>query len=195
MGRQMMIEINGEPICGIPERPKETEIITAIGMGKLAIEVHKWLSQDSEPNETVEEIQEDLMEIYDSFSDGFALAKKLDDKGWEVNTDLVNILDNAQSYIYTALNNAVQAWVEQYDIKPPFPIGHKVKITNNRKRITNKAEFIAQEVSGEITKIWEKEAKYTIYCESLGHVRVGEGTHGIVKNYEEVREFNEGISK
>ena len=74
----------------------------------------------------------------------------------------------------------IKEWVIEQQIKSPFNIGDKILIDVYKK-----------EVEGEIVKDYAEKAQTCVFCESLGHVK-GEGkvgSHGIVKNYEDVKKI------
>lgn len=105
----------------------------------------------------------------------FRMARNLDNDGWDVNDDLTDVLSDAQAYGHMAHNAVVAEWVAKYDIRPPLPIGARVRCKVQR------VEHV-----GEVTAIDAKRATYTVLVEALGHVRDGNGTHGVVLPYEAV---------
>jgi hypothetical protein len=107
---------------------------------------------------------------------GYHLAKFLDDLGIEPDVQLVEILDGTWAIADSFLNKAIKEWVYQYNILPGNNIGDMVSIEIGRNNI----------VTGEITNINADLAKYTVCCESQGHVKTGIGTHGSIVNFEDV---------
>lgn len=59
-------------------------------------------------------------------------------------------------------------------------IGDKVKFKDHHNKI----------VEGEIVKIDDKQAKYHVFSEELGHARKGVGTHACVFIFEDVEKLN-----
>lgn len=60
--------------------------------------------------------------------DGYELAKALDDFcGWDICAEDVENLDNITSVVREAEEEARKAWVAQWNIKPPLPVGTKIK--------------------------------------------------------------------
>jgi len=169
---QLNIIIDGKPI-NQKERPKEDEKIISIAIKKMLPDIKKWSKEDDDE----EDILKSLISNYSSFEDGYTFAKKLDENdSWESDTELVNILDDASNYVREVLIEEEKKWVIENEITPPYQIGDKVSF-NYRKK----------DVIGEIVKIWHDTAKFTIYCESLGHVKSGCGTNGTIINYENVK--------
>ena len=130
-----------------------------------------------ELNDYVEEngfSEEEIFDVLDYGGDGYELMKKLErDTYCTGDTEMVNILDQADSIIYKIHSKYEKEWAK--DIKPEYAVGNIVVFNRNRK-----------EEYGEIVGIYEKEAKYKIFCEHLGHVREGNGTNGLILEYEGV---------
>jgi hypothetical protein len=61
--------------------------------------------------------------------DGYELAKRLDDHcGWDVDTMMVEALDNWSSNARIELEKAQKAWAAETNPQPPLPIGARVKL-------------------------------------------------------------------
>lgn len=71
----------------------------------------------------------DLYSVYTPNADGYELAKALDDNyAWNIDTDLVNILDDSTAVVTTKILDAAQAeWVKTHEITEPFPPGTRVR--------------------------------------------------------------------
>jgi hypothetical protein len=113
--------------------------------------------------------------------DGYELAKEMEDRFYyEPDSDLVEIMDNAHCAVLDAHDRIVEKWIVENSIKPRFAIGARVSFKRNQgdKLLYN----------GEIVHINEKQGKYTVFCEDLGHVRSGCGTHGVVLPFEAVEQ-------
>ncbi len=106
-------------------------------------------------------------------TDGFKLARDLD--AWCPDAALVEILDGAAFALFDALNEETKAWVAANGIAASLPVGAKVSFVDSGKTQT-----------GEVTRVHSDVAKYTVFCEALGHVRSGTGTHGFVLAVEDV---------
>jgi hypothetical protein len=108
--------------------------------------------------------------------DGYNLAKTLEDAfHWSCNTELVSILDNADLYRSQHHSACVREWVERNKIAPKLCVGDLCKYLDGKtKRV------------GEIVKVDAKHALYLVRFDSLGHVKSGEGTHGLLLPSEKV---------
>ncbi|QMI49920.1 hypothetical protein [Burkholderia sp. MBR-1] len=103
----------------------------------------------------------------------FDLARALADRGWEVDDELLRILGDADFEILEARDAYVRRWVAAREVVPQRDVGDVVRFDYQRSP-----------VDGEIRRIDRQHGTYTIFCESLGHVREGDGTHGIVVPFE-----------
>jgi len=68
-----------------------------------------------------------LADTYSGFMDGFALAKKLDDLGWDIRTQDVEVLDYMHSAIEHEHEKVCKQWFEDNNIKPPLKVGTNIK--------------------------------------------------------------------
>lgn len=117
--------------------------------------------------------------------DGYKLARTLDrDYLWEINEDLVEALAEADGFLDESLRASVRDWVRAYQVQPQFSVGDAVEFERFRKG----------RVLGEIVEINRELATYTIFCESLGHVRTGPGMLGSVLPYEQVKAREQAVS-
>lgn len=164
-----------------PRPNSHDEYLINLAMRNLAIDVMKWddykFSENEEDDEDeIDKVAGHLTKSYDD--DGYTFAKNLDhNECYSVDTALVEILENASHTVYEIVNKANEDWVTAYQIKPTRAIGDTVKFYNNRKKDI---------VEGVISKIDAKVAKYHVFCESLGHVKKGCGTHATIVNYEDI---------
>lgn len=167
----MQEQLPGMPVPGRPARGEEDYRVAAeVVLGRL--------ENDGE--------LEDLLDVIrrNPWGSGYELAKALDDHHmWEIDHLVLEELELVGHEIDAAYWVRVAAWVEAYGIKPDRAVGDRVTLEtwHERKRVT---------VEGEIVAIKEAEGRYTVCCESLGHVppSAGVGVHGVVKNYEDVRD-------
>jgi hypothetical protein len=114
-------------------------------------------------------------------SDGYEIARRLDDMGWDVDSMLVEALNGDP--IDSALRTHVGQWVKFAGITPHFTVGDKVSITFKW--------FDPGTYDGEIARIDEWQATYTVRVPALGHVADGQmGTQGRVLTFEEVESQN-----
>lgn len=72
----------------------------------------------------------------------------------------------------------VESWVVRNGLKPEFKVGDRVKVPHRAK---------SEPVVGDVYEIDAKRAQYRVYVESLGHVREGNGTHGLIIGFEDAK--------
>jgi hypothetical protein len=77
------------------------------------------------------EIEEALVDVinYENMNDGFQLAMALKDYGWDVDRELMDILDGLD--IYSVHDRRVRAWATANNITAKYKIGDRVKITDH----------------------------------------------------------------
>lgn len=155
-------------------RPKINSKEVAVSAARLLLpKVMSWLKVD-EGKYKDEDIINDLACAMRYHSDGFEIAERLKgDFYWEPDAMLVDILDCHHKH--ECYKDLVREWVKENDIKPQLMIGQSVEY---------KDPFKIQ--NGVITKIHYDTAEYEIFSESLGHVKEGCGTYGVIIPYESV---------
>lgn len=161
------------------KRPDFNSINFGEAYKEMAEEILEWMNDD---NVELEDIISDLKECFSpqgiKMSDGYELAKELDrDCGYDVNTELVNILDGFSHKLYMECQKFEKKWVIDCNITPKHSIGDKVHISRKGKIY-----------EGEISAINNEVAEYTICVPELGHVREGVGTHGAIEHFENIEE-------
>lgn len=112
-------------------------------------------------------IVETLMKVI-HLGDGFDIAKELDDKGWDADAELVELMD--RGFVSEAERELIKQWVQCVGVKPKHAIGETV--TMLRGFSGNKR--------GVIVEIREDEAVYGI------HTSDQKETHRWVIAYEDV---------
>ncbi len=111
--------------------------------------------------------------------DGYQLARRLEKHhDWECTFNTAEELDCASGELRSQVRSATATWVERNSIKPKKAVGDAVEVT--QKGVA---------YSGEIVKIDEAHAEYTVTIPALGHVKEGPGTHGWIIKYEELHEL------
>ncbi len=90
--------------------------------------------------------------------------------------ELVKIMSQAAKKRVEVYHRLVKSWVKDNLVLPTRKLGEKVKFT-----------WQGKPESGIISKIEPETAQYLVFCEHLGHVRVGVGVQGIYVNYEDVK--------
>ncbi|MBD8088725.1 hypothetical protein IFT48_01950 [Pseudomonas fluorescens] len=123
-----------------------------------------------------EESSDSMVKIGSALSerDTFSRARELADEGFDISDDVMQILlDN--DFCGDAQAELVAQWVTGSNVKPRRKEGDQVSISHK-----------GEKVKGEITQIQSKSATYVVFVPSLGHVKTGIGTHGLIIPFEEV---------
>lgn len=107
--------------------------------------------------------------------DGYAICRNLENDGWDCDSQMVEIMDNASGYKYRHHKEQVREWVKQSN-PALLPVG--TAVTFERR---------GQSHQGVISKVNGDLAEYTVYVEAMGHVREGIGTHGCVLRSEDCK--------
>lgn len=148
-------------------RPKlyDDEVIS-LAVTKLLPEVMRWMNNESPEDE----VRADLESEMDFVSDGYEFARNLErNKHWVCDSALVEVLDGL--YNYDALDELERRWIATYRVFPCFQVGAHITYKNH---------------PAEIVRIDGVRGKYSIFCEALGHVRKGTGTHAAVVDWEKI---------
>lgn len=153
-------------------RPKITDpAVEALAVAQLNAAFRK----DYPEMEDAEDDFRGLLQFH-RHGDGYELAKALDAQGWDVDFDLCEWLEHKFSVIVdNALREHVKAWAKSQSF--PYAIGDAVQFTRAGKP-----------GHGEIVEVHLTDAKATIYCPHLGHVREGVGTHGFIVPWENIHQ-------
>ncbi len=118
-----------------------------------------------EPNE-VSDLAKDIARAYRHHMDGYQIAKRMEDFGWDVDAMFVEDMDNMGANVSTCHDEEQRLWTEQYNPQPPYPIGAKT-------------------TKGKITGIYEHgAAKYTI--KEPGQDDEKTGYRRLIVNFEDV---------
>ncbi|BDU76251.1 hypothetical protein [Mesoterricola sediminis] len=164
---------------GKPRPDRDNEDIKRLVVEECMEDVLEWFNEEKDEEEQ-EEIREQLLDVLDDFSDGYEMAKTLEDRHfWDANSSLVELLDGVSSH--EVHGKAVLAWIRDNDVKPKLAVGAQVKV--------KKWSHDKDTLDGEIIKISE-DGRYTVFIPSQGHVRSGCGTHGQIFDWEEVEALN-----
>jgi hypothetical protein len=146
---------------------------------KMANLIVEWLDEKFEPEEfecLVEELQENFTASDLFSSDGYELARDLEkDMGFDSDSQLVDDMNSISYFCHSCLRVNVEKWVKDCEITPKYSIGDEVSVW------VKNVNYI-----GEISKIYERTAEYSIFIEELGHVREGVGTTSTIKKFEEI---------
>jgi hypothetical protein len=125
------------------------------------------------------DIRSDLLQVYRyNVPDAYQAARELDNAGWACDAALVEHLQDFDHYEWSAELTAVKAWVAASMLESIRPeIGAKVTL---EVRVLG----VRQPHLGEVVRIDEESAQATVCFESLGHVKKGLGTRGMVVDWE-----------
>lgn len=115
-----------------PTRPTEEMKLTAAR--KVVAEMRKY--GHIEENE-VEASVSDIAKHGREYSDGYALAKTLDGRGWDCNLEMAEELDNYGRYLRNEIEAAEKQWAADNNIQPPDLIGKPVKLKSGETGIVD----------------------------------------------------------
>ena len=144
---------------------------------KLAITVADILQKAKLKYFDHEQCMEDSKEILDYHwsDDGYKIAKELDEKGYEMNSSLVEELDCVSNEGDKLLKEKVREWVKQNDIKLDLSVGTKVKLDVWTKNNTD----------GEIVNLRPETAQYIVWTPEC--LTPKENGGGWVINFEKIK--------
>jgi hypothetical protein len=109
-----------------PPRPIVTDEMREQAAHKMLERLEKWEYFEHWASPTP---LADLIKIASTSSNGYELAKELDDECWNVDSTLVEELDDFSSIIDGFHTEAIKQWVISNNIKPPLTAGTKVRFT------------------------------------------------------------------
>lgn len=139
----------------------------------LKAELENWTGEPMS-NSNMEKLAEMLGHSHSW--DAYGLAKEMEHVGYSSDETLVGILEGVSGHAFEAQRTLAKEWVRTLNLKPAFHLGQTVRFQRHKRFYL-----------GEITNINLKEASYTIFVESEGHVREGTGCHGWILNFEDAR--------
>jgi hypothetical protein len=118
---------------------------------EIAKEVEKW--ERAQGVRDPDDCRDDLRSVLDhSTIDGYEAARELESRhGWSPDAQLVEILDGWHFHCYRAQQVALKRWVADYDIKPQYELGTRVRGKHGRDMIT-----------GVIAKIYDETGVYVV---------------------------------
>ena len=138
------------PDCALKRPTDYEDYVVRDAAEKLAQQCQQWDMQTS-----AEEWIEDLVKARYEWTDGYALAKELDDRCHvSPDSELVDILDRAPSYLSDAHRKAVKRWVRIVGFTPGYAIGETVGTRHG---------------NGKITKIYVETAQYVVDTKGVGN--------------------------
>lgn len=127
MSEQIIMDIKFDP-RNTPRPPIGHPVFVRKGVESILPDVKAWLV---ECNDSDEILISDLTDAYNASyaADGYSLARYLEDHYWCANRELVDILDELDTYVGYHRSDAVRIWVKTADLKYP-EIGSRVKSGN-----------------------------------------------------------------
>jgi hypothetical protein len=102
--------------------------------------------------------------------DAWKICRSLEDDGWDVDEDLMDIMRGAWIVVADALNAALEAWVIDAQVTLALPVGTDVEVDVPRHG----------RLCGTVVSLDPTRGTYTVRFPSLGHVESGPGTRGRV---------------
>jgi len=161
----------------LPPRPScFDKKVTNVVVDRIFPEIMDWMREFkySPSHSEIDSIKEELFLVIQHNNDSYEIVKNLEDKGWDADRRLLDVLDSVPHYRHEAHKKIVhQDWVLKHGVVPKFSVGDMVSFA-----------FKGKQETGEITRVHPEEAQYTIYCTQHGHVRQGSGTHGHIIDFE-----------
>lgn len=135
-------------------RPKLDDVLDK-AVEKLGEEVLDWLAQSDCPTDELDDdVKDVLADAIRSGDDGYNTAKELESRcGFDPDTSLVTILDDASSIGRQMVDAATRQWLATTDVRPKLTVGTTVTITKAFKR---------DETSGVIDEIDMKSGQYYV---------------------------------
>jgi hypothetical protein len=162
--------------------PDEREpIVRSAAARSLAPAIAAWINDMSYKQGTpiYEELVAEIAQVADA-TDGYAAARKLENnKGWCPDSELVELLDGLPYAVSRACDRLTALWVSTFGVTVPFVLDDTVTLV--------RSGWGDDEVTGTVVGIDPKYANVTVCCPSLGHVKEGQGTHGIIVAVEKCR--------
>ena len=137
----------------------------------LMPDIFKLVGEDAkEDQQYVDDMKEDLLRAIDLEDDEYRICRNLERSTWEVDSALYDIMSKVAYLRIKHHYTEEKEWVKQHSINLEYSVGQRVTFKKPN----------GTQVEGEVIKLHEDRASYTVYCESEGHVRSGVGTHGLV---------------
>lgn len=127
--------------------------------------------------EMISDVRADLIESIELTDDAYEICRSLESRTWTVDARLVDLMSEVAAKRYAIHRKTVKDWVRSNNVTPRHRIGDQVTFSRAK----------GETETGTIVVIEHETAQYLVFCEHLGHVRVGTGCHGTYVNYEQVQ--------
>jgi len=136
------------------KRPTWNDEMLDILSESIGNDLYQWCNGNTD----LEDCIRDCKEVFQwETSNGFEMAKDLEDKGYSPDAELVEIMDYVYAEQSNILEDAVKKWVKENDIEPPIKGQAKVMVRYGRK-----------EVEGIIAGVYSDRALYKVCIPSEG---------------------------
>lgn len=152
--------------------------VVAAAVKDILGDVIQWTKDNGDDEAEQSSIESQLIDAAEYEHDGFGIAYRLkNDHGWECDSGLVEILEGFSWNLIEARDRHIAQWVKRNSVAVDYAVGDRVKFKYPDQK---------KHTEGEVTKIDVAHAVVHVFCESLGHVRDGVGTHARLVNAEMV---------
>lgn len=136
-----------------------------------------WMVSNGDDTEDVrrdaDAIKQQLVDALVNSDSGYDVCRTLDRHGWSPDDELVELMGDVLQACHGRLRVAEEAWVTTYSIRPALGVGDRVTVPKHPG-----STLSGPRVDGEIIDIDRARGTYTVFCESLGHVRKGARASG-----------------
>lgn len=109
---------------------------------------------------------QDLVDAVNFNCDGYAIARELDYDGWDPDSDLVEILDQAEHFRYGVLKDLSILWVKENNLQGPA-IGSRVNWPKGPKGATEGGEVVENHEDGKSSVKFCQARTYYVPWEDL----------------------------
>lgn len=133
-------------------------------------------TDDEVGGDELDNIRKELRDAIQFDDDAYKICRNLERGCWEVDDELHDLVGMVAFKRHDVHRKFVKEWVRSQGISAKHKAGDVVTFKTN----------MGKEERGEVTRVEPEIAQYIIFCEHLGHVRKGVGSHGFYINYEDV---------
>lgn len=173
----------GEVALAKPSRPRLNE--EAVLRAAVDAEMDRILAWGENDYDTKDEQRErvlrDFAAAMEFEDDAYRVCRDLETKGYDADSELVELVGEILSDRFRHLDNAERAWVSETSPEVKFKVGDRVSW--HRRRGYKSGTY-----TGEIVEVDATRARYHVFCAELGHVRPGSpkgGTLAAIVNAED----------
>lgn len=93
------------------------------------LQAHPDIEPERVNQHSIEHMADDIAMHATYYSDGYELAKELENvAGWQnIDMQMVETLDSYSTYLHHSLEKAKRQWAAENNIQPPYPVGSRVR--------------------------------------------------------------------